>query len=90
VKPQRQGQMREAVYGAMEKYGRDVSTTTLMEVVAKKVGKMPSLHTIYTYRSEWLKVNRLNNVQAVRSDVMEKVAELLANCCELLAQCPAA
>ncbi len=44
----RKGETRQAVYNTLEKFGRDVPTTTLMEEVARIIGKTPSLHTLYT------------------------------------------
>lgn len=83
-------QIREAVRRTLEKYGRDVKTETLMAEVKKLTGRNPSIWTLYTYRSEWLKANRVNRTDEIRLKLLKDMAKLLKQFQELIQECPAA
>ena len=88
--PKKNGKIRSAVYATLEKYGRDVPLKTLMEEVKRITGKQPKQWTTYTYRSEWLKINRINRVSSIRKNLLKRAASALADFEKLIAECPAA
>jgi hypothetical protein len=88
--PNKKGTIRAAVYATLEKFGRDVPLKTLMEEVKRITGKQPKQWTTYTYRSEWLKVNRINHVDRIRNRLLKRAASALADFERLIAECPAA
>ena len=83
-------QIREAVYRTLKKYGRDVKMHVLMSEVKKLTKRTPSIWTLYTYRSEWLKTRRVDRSDKIRLELLGEMTRLLKQVGQLLEECPAA